>query len=160
MHGTAWTVGYVALWVVVLVLAFAVIVLLRQVGVLHTRLAPMGSYFGGEGPELDAPAPAVPGVSFADAPLTLLSFTSPTCVLCRELVPSLEAIRRQYRDVRLETVGLGSTSGDRAFEAYRVRSTPYFVTVDRVGLVRGRGIANSLEQVEELLRESLLDPQT
>jgi len=34
MKGTAWTVSYVALWVLVLVLTLAVVALLRQIGVL------------------------------------------------------------------------------------------------------------------------------
>ena len=40
------------------------------------------------------------------------------------------------------------------FNAFNVRSTPYLVAVDRGGVVRGRGVANSLEQVEELLDEA------
>ena len=157
MRGSAWVVSYVALWVLVAVLAFAVVALLRQIGILHTRLAPMGTHFGGEGPALDTLAPPLRGVSFGDAPLTVLSFTSPTCAMCRELSPSLDAVRRQYREIRLESIDLGSVGSDRTFEAYSVRSTPYFVTVDRAGTVRGRGIANSLEQIEELVRESLLE---
>ena len=156
MRGTAWTVSYFGLWVLVMILALAVVVLLRQIGVLHSRLAPMGTHFGGEGPELDGPAPAVAGVAFDRAPLTLLSFSSPTCVLCRELRPSIEALRRQYREVQIESLEL-SNAADADFAAYNVRSTPYFVTVDRSGSVRGRGVANSLEQIEELIREALLD---
>ena len=40
------------------------------------------------------------------------------------------------------------------FDAFNVRSTPYLVAVDRAGVVRGRGVANSLEQVEELVVEA------
>lgn len=154
MRGTAFTVSYVALWGLVGVLAFAVVVLLRQIGVLHARLAPMGTHFGGEGPPLEAPAPPVPGLLFDGAPLTLMSFSSPTCVLCQQLRPSLDALARQYREIHVECIDLASASGDATFAAYGVRSTPYFVTVDRDGIVRGRGIANSLEQLEELVRES------
>ena len=154
MRGTAFTVSYVALWGLVGVLAFAVVVLLRQIGVLHARLTPMGTHFGGEGPPLEAPAPPVPGLLFDGAPLTLMSFSSPTCVLCQQLRPSLDALRRQYREIHVECIDLASASGDATFAAYGVRSTPYFVTVDRDGIVRGRGIANSLEQLEELVRES------
>ena len=154
MRGTAFTVSYVALWGLVGVLAFAVVVLLRQIGVLHARLAPMGTHFGGEGPPLEAAAPPVPGWLFDGAPLTLMSFSSPTCVLCQQLRPSLDALARQYREIHVECIDLASASGDATFAAYGVRSTPYFVTVDRDGIVRGRGIANSLEQLEELVRES------
>jgi thiol-disulfide isomerase/thioredoxin len=153
MKGGLWMASYVALWVCVVVLAIAVAALLRQIGVLHARLAPMGTHFAGEGPELDSSAPA--GLlDWAAAHLTMLAFTSTTCTVCRELKPSLDALRRQYRDVRIEV--LDADEHASTFSAFAVRSTPYFVTIDRDGIVRGRGVANSLEQVEELVRESLL----
>lgn len=157
MNGTAWVVSYVALWLLVVVLAVAVVALLRQIGVLHARLAPLGTHFAGEGPELDEPAPAV-GLDYAAVPLTVLVFTSPTCVVCRELGPSVEAMRRQYRELRVEVVDLGRDRGGQpVFDAFNVRSTPYVVTVDRQGVVRGRGVANSLEQIEVLVRESRME---
>jgi len=41
MDGTIWIVSYVLLWIAVVVLGFTVIALLRQIGVLHTRVAPL-----------------------------------------------------------------------------------------------------------------------
>ena len=154
MHGTAWVASYVMLWVAVLVLGFAVVALLRQVGILHARLAPMGTHFAGEGPDLEAPAPAV-GLAYDRAVLTVLAFTSPTCAVCHELRPSLDALRRQYRELQVHIVDLDPAT-QPVFDAFLVRSTPYVVTVDREGVVRGRGVANTLEQVEELVRESKL----
>ncbi len=153
MKGGLWTASYVALWLCVVVLAIAVVALLRQIGVLHARLAPMGTHFAGEGPELDQPAPAV-GLDWSVNHLTMLAFTSTTCTVCRELKPSLDAIRVQYRDLRVEV--LDAVQDAPSFAAFAVRSTPYFVTIDRDGVVRGRGVANTLEQVEELVRESHL----
>jgi thiol-disulfide isomerase/thioredoxin len=151
-----WLASYVALWVLVLVLSVAVIALLREIGVLHTRIAPMGTHFAGEGPELSGDAPDV-GLDWSASALTAVVFTSPTCVICKELVPSIAALRRQYREVRLQTVDLDDST-QPVFDAFRVRSTPYVVTVGRDGIVRGRGVANTLEQMEELVRESLLGP--
>lgn len=148
-----WLVAFLALWLVVAVLAVAVVALLRQIGVLHQRLAPMGVHFASEGPVLDAPAPGV-GIDWSVSTLTVLLFTSPTCVLCRELKPSLDAFRRQYRELRVQTVDLETEA--TVFDAMAVRSTPYVVAVDRDGVVRGRGVANSLEQIEELVREARL----
>ena len=109
-----WLVAFLALWLVVAVLAVAVVALLRQIGVLHQRLAPMGVHFASEGPVLDAPAPGV-GIDWSVSTLTVLLFTSPTCVLCRELKPSLDAFRRQYRELRVQTVDL-ETEAARSFE--------------------------------------------
>ena len=148
-----WLVAFLMLWLVVAVLAVAMVALLRQIGVLHQRLAPMGVHFASEGPVLDAPAPWV-GIDWSVSALTVLLFTSPTCVLCRELKPSLDAFRRQYRELRVQTVDLDAEAA--VFDAMAVRSTPYVVAVDRDGVVRGRGVANSLEQIEELVREARL----
>ena len=148
-----WMIAFVALWIVVGVLTVTVVALLRQIGVLHQRIAPMGTHFAGEGPELDVAAPNV-GVDWSQSALTVLLFTSRSCTLCREMKPALDIFRRQYRELRIRTVDLDDDAG--VFDAMSVRSTPYLVTVDGSGVVRGRGVANSLEQIEELVRESQL----
>ncbi|MDH3679101.1 MAG: thioredoxin domain-containing protein, partial [Acidimicrobiia bacterium] len=148
MTGSVWIASYVLLWLVVLLLGFSVIALLRQIGVLHTRIAPMGVHFAGEGPELDTPAPRLAGLDYAASPFTLLAFTSPTCEICATLKPALERLARSYDDVALTIVDHGS-EGD-TFARFRVRSTPYLIAVDADGAVRSRGIANTLDQVEEM----------
>lgn len=153
MTGSAWIASYVLLWLAVLVLGFAVVALLRQIGVLHARLRPMGVHFAGEGPEKDQPAPQEGGFGFARAPLTLVTFTAPDCVICHRLMPALRALEREYDDVRLEVVEHGPATLP-VFRAYQVSSTPYVVAVDRHGIVRGGGIANSLEQVEVLIESA------
>jgi protein-disulfide isomerase len=154
MTGAGWIASYVALWIAVVVLGLAVVALLRQIGVLHARVNPMGVHFAGEGPELGTPAPLAGPFAYDETPLTLVAFTSPTCEICEQLRPSLAALRRQYGDVRF--VELEAADATRAtFRAFNVSNTPYFVAVDRGGVVRGRGVANSLEQVEELIEEAL-----
>jgi thioredoxin-like negative regulator of GroEL len=86
--------------------------------------------------------------------MTLVAFSSPTCEVCHALLPSLRAMERQYRDLALVEVELGAAS-QPVFSAFNVKSTPYVVTVDRHGVVQGRGVANSLEQVEVLVEEGL-----
>lgn len=153
MSGGVWVASYVALWVAVLALGGVVLLLLRQIGVLHARLAPLGAHFAGEGPVLDDPAPPIDGTDYRTAAFTLVAFASPTCEVCATLRPGFAAVARQYGDVTLRLVDLDDhTRG--TFEAFNVRSTPYLVAVDRAGLVRGRGVVNSLEQIEELLGEA------
>ncbi|HYD10869.1 MAG TPA: thioredoxin domain-containing protein [Acidimicrobiales bacterium] len=149
MNGSVWVASYVVLWLLVIVLSVAVVALLRQIGVLHARLHPLGAHFGGEGPALESAAPLIEGVDYTQAGTTLLAFTSPTCEVCKVLEPSLAALRRDYDDVLVHTVDL-----DRArsvFDSFQIRSTPYVVAVDRTGTVKGRGVVNSLEQIEEVL---------
>ena len=153
MNGGVWIASYIVLWIAVVVLGFLVLALLRQVGVLHARLQPMGAHFAGEGPELGAAAPAAGPFAY-DAPLTLVAFTAPDCEICAELRPALHTLERQYDDVRLVEVESGPSTRS-TFRSFNVSSTPYFVAVDRDGVVRGRGVANSLEQLEELVEEAL-----
>jgi thiol-disulfide isomerase/thioredoxin len=157
MDGTWWTASYVVLWILVVALALAVVVLLRQIGVLHARLHPLGVHFGGEGPLLAQPAPLGGRFDWAAAPVNLVLFTAPGCEVCARLRPSFEALRRSYRGaVAVHEVDHAADVAERGgvFRAFNVRSTPYVVAVDDAGIVRGRGVANSLEQIEELVAEA------
>ena len=156
MSGSLWIVSYALLWVAVALLGFSVVALLRQVGVLHTRVAPMGVNFAGEGPELDADAPTVDAVDYADSPYTLLAFTSPTCEICEALKPALARLARSYDEVDLRVID--HDQDPETFLRFRVRSTPYLVAVDGDGVVRSRGVANTLDQAEEMLAEVLAGP--
>ncbi|MEM7339040.1 MAG: hypothetical protein AAF467_10360 [Actinomycetota bacterium] len=156
MNGTVWIMSYVLLWATVGLLSFAVVALLRQVGVLHTRVAPMGVHFAGEGPALDEPAPAVPDVDYAANAVTLVAFTTADCEICGRLKPGLERLDASYDEVALHVVDHGRDA--EVFGRFTVRSTPYLVAVDRDGVVRSRGVANSLDQVEEMLAEVLAGP--
>jgi thioredoxin-like negative regulator of GroEL len=113
----------------------------------------MGVHFGGEGLPVGARAPAVPAADFAAA-LTLVVFTSPTCEICAALLPSLRALERTYDEVAVAVVTHGDDSSE-VFRAYNVSQTPYVVAVGHDGRVRGGGVANTLEQVEELVGSTL-----
>lgn len=152
MRGSVWVASYVVLWVAVLVLSVAVVALLRQIGVLHARLHPLGANFAGEGPALASTAPSVLELDYGAAALTLLAFTSPGCEVCTVLKPSFDALRRGYPEIQIREVELEAARA--TFDAFNVRSTPYAVVVDASGIVRGRGVVNSLEQIEELLDEA------
>ncbi len=150
MTGTFWIVSYIALWIAVVVLSVSVVALLRQIGLLHLRVAPMGVNFAGEGPPLDEPAPHI-GRSWREDGLTLVAFTSATCELCADLHPGLVRLASAERD--LDLVTLDGHRDASAFASFSVRSTPYVVAIDADGVVRSRGVANTLDQVEEMLDE-------
>ncbi|MGH0033194.1 MAG: thiol-disulfide isomerase, partial [Myxococcota bacterium] len=50
-------VSNVLLWLAVVALAGVVLVLVRQIGLLHERLAPVGALTGEQGPAVGEPAP-------------------------------------------------------------------------------------------------------
>jgi thiol-disulfide isomerase/thioredoxin len=156
VSGTVWIVSYVLLWIAVIVLGFTVVALLRQIGVLHTRVAPMGVHFAGEGPDRDSVAPDAAIHDYSTTPVTLIAFTSPTCELCATLVPQLRHMATTYDELELRTVS--SATEETVFSAFKVRSTPYLVAVDNSGIVKSRGVANTLDQVEEMLAELLDEP--
>jgi hypothetical protein len=144
----------VALWVTVVILGLVVLAMLRQIGVLHARLRPMGVHFAGEGPERGALAPLPSVFDYGSSRLTLVTFTAPDCVICAQIRPGIRALEQQYGNVSVQIVD-HHPSTKPTFLAFNVTSTPYVVTVGRDGIVRGRGVANSVEQVEVLIEESL-----
>ncbi len=151
-----WLASYAALWVTVMALGVSVIALLRQIGVLHTRVAPMGVHFAGEGPDLDSEAPHVDSVDYTSTPYTLLAFTAPTCEICASLKPALQRLARGYEEIELQVIDHDTMPA--TFADFRVRSTPYLIAVDNDGIVRSRGVANTLDQAEEMLAEVLAQP--
>ena len=154
MTGGIWLASYVALWVTVVVLGLVVLAMLRQIGVLHARLRPMGVHFAGEGPERNAPAPLPLVFDYRGKRLTLIAFTAPDCIICAQVRPGIRALEQQYSDISVHIVE-HDLSTESTFRAFNVTSTPYMVTVGGDGIVLGRGVANSVEQVEVLIEESL-----
>lgn len=150
MSGSVWVASYVLLWLAVLALGVTVLALLRQIGVLHTRLRPLGGHPANEGPPVGMPAPTLAGVEYSSASTTLLAFTSPTCAICASLLPGIDALRRQYKDVAVQVISHGPGT-EVTFDAFAVASTPYVVLVDDDGLVSNKGVVNSLEQVEVMM---------
>ena len=169
------------LWIVVLALAAVVAALVRQIGVLHERLRPVGALALGNGPEVGAAAPRVAATDLAGGTVavgapdpegrdTLLFFVSPTCPVCKELLPAVGALAQQERGwLRV----VWASDGERAEHAalvrahdlakqpfvlstplalaYRVGQLPFAVLVDAGGTVSAAGIVNTREHLESLL---------
>lgn len=176
----ALVVSQVVLWVVVVLLAAAVAALARQVGVLYERVAPAGALVPARGPRVGEAAPLVRADDLAgrtlalgapreDGRSTLLFFLSPTCPVCKELLPALRSAARRERawlDVVLASDGPRAEhepfvrrEGLDAFPyvlsrplgvAYEVASLPFAVLVDAAGVVRAKGLVNSREHLESL----------
>lgn len=156
MSGDIWIISYVALWIAVIALSLAVLALLRQVGVLHARLRPIGVHPAGEGLETGDMAPPLPDHDYASTGLTLIAFTSPTCTICAGLLPGLQAMSSQYDDVEVRVVDHGNATS-ATFLAFNVFSTPYLTAVSSDGIIRGRGVANTIEQAEILVAAARQD---
>lgn len=167
-----WFVSYAFLWVAVVVLAVLVVALAREVGALHLRLGPRGALeIDTEGPEIGAVVPPLdasamdgraariggPGAS------RLYLFASPTCGICRDVLPAMPLLLRggvdgaviaeaPARDLAAwRQTGVAVVSSPEAFLAYSVPGTPYAVVLDDRGAVLAKGTPNDPAQLEGLL---------
>ncbi len=176
----------VLLWVVLVVLSVVVLALVRQVGVLHERIAPVGALMLAKGLRIGEVAPSVPVADLAGRPVAiggarpngrtqLLMFVSPTCPVCKVLLPVLKSSTKSeqsWLDVVLASDG-DLTEQRRFVEAngledfpyvlsaplgltYQVSRLPYAVLIDAEGVLRARGIINSREHLESLFEAKRL----
>lgn len=183
---TALAISNVVLWVLVLVLAAVVLALVRQVGVLHERVAPAGALMLQRGLAVGEPAPAIDvsdvegrpqriGGERADGRSTLLLFVSPTCPVCKSLLPAVKSSRKDERswlDVILASDGDAKEQREfvraEALEdipyvvsaplglAYQVSRLPFAALLDGGGILRARGLVNSREHLESLFEAKRL----
>ena len=173
------TIAVFVLLIAVIVLAVLVFALTRQVGILFERVAPMGALMTDAGPKIGEASPKFELASLtgadpvrvgrADGRSMLLFFLSPTCPVCKKLLPVLRSAAKAERgwlDIVLASDGeqpkhetfvrqqsldtfpyvlsteLGMT--------FRVNRLPYAVLVDGEGVVRSKGLINNREQLESL----------
>lgn len=183
---TALVVSNVLLWVAVVVLAAVVVALVRQIGVLHERVFPVGALVMPGGPKVGEAAPVVQATDLAgralvlggaapDARQTLLFFVSPTCPVCKTLLPTvLSLVARAEPPTRLVFASDGDVAEQRAFVAragigvhpyvlsselglaYQVGKLPYAVLIDAAGVLRAKGLVNTREHVESLFEAARL----
>jgi methylamine dehydrogenase accessory protein MauD len=175
----ALTVSVVLLWLAVLVLGVLLWALSRQVGVLFERVAPMGALVTDAGPAVGAASPVftLRGIQSeaveigAAAPMpTLLFFLSPTCPVCKKLLPVLKAlVHDERRALRVVLASDGEAADHLRFVreqglqqlpyvlstdlgmSYRVSRLPYAVLLGKDGVVAAKGLVNSREQLDSLL---------
>jgi methylamine dehydrogenase accessory protein MauD len=175
---TALLISNLLLWCAVLALVAMVMALARQNGVLFERVAPLGALVTDSGPKVGEPAPVMTLHTLEMAPLqlpgngaasTLLFFLSPTCPVCKKLLPVLKSMQKDERGLRMVLASDGDRVEHQAFVrefalggfpyvlsaelgmAYRVARLPYAVLIDAHGVVSAKGLINSREQLESLL---------
>ena len=143
-------------------------------------MAPAGALVLPRSLEVGAAAPVVEAAALGqgtrtvgaprdDGRSTLLFFLSPTCPVCKTLLPALKSVARaeaRWLDVVLASDGAAAEHepfvrrerlGDFAYQlsaplavAYRAGKLPYAVLVDGGGTVRAAGLVNSREHLESL----------
>ena len=180
----------VILWVLVIVLAVVVVALARQVGVLHERVAPAGALTPTSGPkvgeltetievdDLGGRRLAIGGVRSEASTDTLVLFISPTCPVCKSLVPTAQSLAK-HEGLELVFASDGDTPErhqayvrDLGLEhypyvlsqplgiTYGVSKLPFAVLVSRDGTLLGKGLVNTREHLESLLEAPRLGVAT
>jgi methylamine dehydrogenase accessory protein MauD len=168
----------VALWLVVLALVVVVFALARQIGVLLERVTPVGAMINNAGPAIGdrsqefALQSLTGGTTAVGAPSdksTLVFFLSPSCPICKALIPALKAIRSaESQWLNVVMASDGDENEHRKFiekeklqvfpyvlsqdlgTSYRVAKLPFAVLLDGQGVIRAKGLINSREQLDSL----------
>lgn len=175
----AFTIALILLWAVVLALGIVVLALARQIGILFERVAPMGALMTDAGPKIGEASPkfALQAVG-SGKPVSvgaqtgrslLIFFLSPTCPVCKKLLPVLKSAQKAEKGwLDIVLASDGDAGKHEAFitshkldqfpyvlssdlgMAYRVSRLPYGVVLDSEGTVRAKGLINNREQLESL----------
>lgn len=170
-----WLASYLVLWGLVLSALVVMLVVLRQLGLIYLRTR-QGGLLLDEGPvigavitpfseiQMDGQPVSFPSTSRA---LTFLLFTSPHCAICKDVARGVAAARR-HRDAAFFVLSEGDAienaelrelvggSGGFVASLHRqrllgIQTIPYGIVTDRKGVVRAKGIVNSLDDLESIL---------
>ncbi|MDV5139712.1 thiol-disulfide isomerase [Chimaeribacter arupi] len=166
------------LTVLVVGLIVAFLALSRQVGVLFERITPVGAMINDNGPAIGDPSPVFTLPSLNHGPVTLggvqakstlVFFLSPTCPICKTLLPvvkNLHTAERAWLNIVLASDG--DSEKQRAFirqqqlddipyvlsqelgMTWRVAKLPFSVLLNPQGVITSKGLINSREQFESL----------
>ena len=176
---TALAMSNVLLWITNIALVVAVLALARQIGVLNERVTPVGALTMDHGPKVGETAPlfTLPTLSGGEIIIgaatgrsQLLFFLSPTCPVCKKLLPILRSLSQHERatvDVVLASDG-EREEHSRFYQreklaplpyvlstdlgmAFRISKLPYAVVIGPAGLISAKGLVNNREQIESLL---------
>lgn len=184
----------VMLWFAVIILGVCCIALARLVGGLYERLAPAGALAFNQKLAGGSVAPVMQLNSLNGEPVAigldanrtssvksqLLFFLSPSCPVCKNLLPVLHSIRN--RESRWLQIILATDGDDhaehRAFvkqeglesypyvvseilgRAYAVSRLPYAVLINEKGFVSALGLVNSRDHLESLFEAKAMGSST
>lgn len=168
------------LWILVVALSVIVFALARQVGILHERVAPAGALLPTNGPkvgelteqmkiaDLRGDEITVGGVD-PSGTTTMVMFLSPTCPVCKNLVPTVRSLASREK-LRLVFASDGDTaerhlaySKDLGLDTYpyvlsqslgltyAVSKLPFAVLIGSDGILKSKGLVNTREHLESLI---------
>lgn len=177
---TALLISNITLWFLVVGLGVVVMALARQIGVLHERIAPAGALMVRSGPKVGDASPVIAvndmqgkpislGSARDDKKSTLVFFLSPTCPVCKTLLPVLKSSDKSENDwLEIILASDGDLAEQQGFIekfaleqftyvlseplgiSFEVSKLPFAVLLDAEGIIRSKGLINSREHLESL----------
>ena len=176
-------------WIVIVGLALVVFAMVRQIGVLHQRIAPAGALMISQGVKVGAPAPVMTLKTLKGEDVTiggssgglstLLMFVAPDCPVCAQLLPAVMSIARdEAAGLRVVFASDGKDADHVAFArgkgldafpyvistelgmTYQVAKLPYAVLLDGQGVLVAQGLVNNREHLESLFEARRLGVAT
>jgi methylamine dehydrogenase accessory protein MauD len=169
----------IILWFLVIILSLVVFALARQVGVLHERVAPAGALMPTNGPKVGELTeaglykdlngdPLTLGGASDDRRATLVLWISPTCPVCKGLVPTARSV---CEDENFNLVFASDGDELEQHQAYvrdlgivkypyiisqalgmkfAVSKLPFAALIGPDGTLRSKGLVNTREHLESL----------
>lgn len=121
-----WLASHVALWLLMLVQAFLLFAVMRQIGIIHIRLASSQGNAGSIdiGLPLHSKAPRLSVRGLTGKPIdladlggknVLLTFVNPNCASCHDVIPALKKLQHELSD-RLQVVLISSGDAEANYE--------------------------------------------
>ena len=179
-------VSNVILWALVIGLSLLVLALARQVGVLHERVAPAGALLPTSGPKVGELTTALDITALAGGSVTiggekpdpgamLVLFISPTCPVCKSLVPTAKSlVKSEPGRLALVFASDGAENEQQLLQhrayvkdlriteypyvismqlgmTYQVSKLPFALLIGNDGILKSKGLVNSREHLESLL---------
>lgn len=176
----------IVLWVLVIALSLLVLALARQVGILHERVAPAGALQPTSGPKVGeltsrldlrtlAGSQVVIGGESSSGLATFVLFISPTCPVCKSLVPTAKSlIQSEKSRMQLMFASDGADTDKELAQhksyvtdlhisdypyiisqqlgmTYEVSKLPFAVLIGADGILKSKGLVNTREHMESLI---------
>jgi methylamine dehydrogenase accessory protein MauD len=173
-------VSNIVLWCLVIALVVVVIALARQVGLLHERVSPAGALMPTTGPKVGELTnvmdlqdlngePVRLGGANAEGRTTLVLWISPTCPVCKALVPTARSLAAHEHFRLVYASDGGKQESHRAYVktlgiekypyvlsqalgvSYAVSKLPFAALIGADGILKSKGLVNTREHLESLV---------
>jgi len=178
----ALVISNIILWIFVVALSLLVLALTRQLGILHERVAPAGALMPTTGPKVGELTERLALKDIHDAALdiggtndsglsTFILFISPTCPVCKSLVPTAkslvksesqrmqlifasdgDAIEQHQRYAQdLDLADYHYVLSEALGRTFEVSKLPFAVLIGADGILKSKGLVNTREHMESLI---------